>query len=453
MTRRPSPLATARGVATIVLHRVATDAAYAARALDAELASANLDPRDARLATEIVYGTLRMLPTIDARLDRQLTRGRPDPFTLAALRGAAYQALALDRVPSFAIVQETVAIVKHKRGEGLGKLTNAVLRRVVADRPEKPLEVQRVSLPEWLEQSLSRGLGAERAVKYLELSQRPPPLSLRVREGGSRADLLCALRAAEPEAQLEASELTDDAILSWGVGDPRKLPGYREGQFAVQDEGAELVGRLTGARLGDRVLDACSGRGGKTLQLLAAVGEAGHVTAIDIHARKHEQLEVELARMGYASGRVALETIDLSVGTGGLPATFDRVLVDAPCTGLGTLRRRPEILLRVGPHDPARMAELQLRILTSAASLVRPGGTLVFAVCSATHEEGSGVAEALEARVPNLRRMRDRVDGVSTACDEDGVFRLGPWLSRQGGCPDVYQAVRWEMLDSAKMRV
>ena len=450
---RATPLSGARGVATIVLHRVATDAAYATRALDAEIGSAGLEPRDARLATEIVYGTLRMLPEIDARLDVHLTRGRPDPFTFAALRAATYQSLALSRVPSFAIVQETVSLVKQKRGEGLAKLTNAVLRRIVADRASEPLVLKRMTLAPWIDATVRKGLGDERADAYLELSPRPPPLSLRVRPGLDRAELAAKLRAAEPGAELRESELTHDSILAWGVGDPRKLPGFAEGAFAVQDEGAELVGQLAGALPGESVLDACAGRGGKTLQLLEAVGPTGRVTAIDVHARKLEQLEAEVARLGYAKERLTVETIDLSVGDGGLTEKFDRVLVDAPCTGLGTLRRRPEILLRLRPEDPARMAALQLRILRTAASLLKPGGVLVFAVCSGTQEEGLGVAQGFEARAGGVRRLVADVQEVSVRCDGDGVFRIGPWLSREGGCPDVYQVVRWEMLDSQVGRV
>lgn len=450
MAKRPAPLETARGVATIVLHRVATDAAYAARALDAELSHAALDARDARLATEIVYGTLRMLPTIDARLDTLLTRGRPDPFTFAALRGATYQALALDRVPPFAIVQETVAVVKQKRGERLAKLANAVLRRVVADRDAV---IEHVALPAWLEGSVRAALGETRAARYLELAQRLPPLSLRVREVSRRAELAARLREAEPNATVSESELVDDCILAWGVGDPRRLPGYEAGEFVVQDEGAAMVGRLLGAQPGESVLDACAGRGGKTVQLIAAVGGQGAVTAVDVHQRKLDQLSQELARLGYGANAVKRETIDLSVGDGGLAAGFDRVLVDAPCSGLGTLRRRPEILLRVGPSDPARMADLQVRIAATAARLVRPFGVLAFAVCSATVEEGIDAVRRVEARVPELRRLRENVPGVSLSCDEDGLFRVGPWLSTQGGCPDVYQIVRWERLDSAKAPV
>jgi 16S rRNA (cytosine967-C5)-methyltransferase len=442
--KRPE-LGGARGVATTVLHRVATDAAYATPTLDAEIRAANLEPRDARLATQIVYGALRMLPDIDARLDAQLARGRPDPYTFAALRGATYQALALSRVPSFAIVQETVALVKHKRGEGLGKLTNAVLRRIVADRPAEPSLEHPLRVPEWVEQSLRAGLGDERTEVYLAHAERPPPMALRVR--GDRAALLQRLKEAEPEASLSESPTSHDVIIAWGVGDPRKLPGYAEGAFAVQDEGAGLVAKLVDAQPGEHVLDACAGRGGKTLQLVEAVGDTGQVTAVDIHARKLEQLIIERARLGYPADRVRTETIDLSVGDGGL-APFDRVLVDAPCTGLGTLRRRPEILLRLGPQDPQRMANLQQRILKRAASLVKPGGTLVFAVCSGTPEEGLAIAEAFEARHPTAQRLVANVEQVSVSCDGDGVFRIGPWLGREGSCPDVYQVVRWKMVDS-----
>jgi 16S rRNA (cytosine967-C5)-methyltransferase len=437
-----APLAGARGVATIVLHRVATDAAYATPTLDAEIRAANLEPRDARLATQIVYGALRMLPDIDAKLDAQLARGRPDPYTFAALRAATYQALALSRVPSFAIVQETVALVKQKRGEGLGKLTNAVLRRIVADRPAEPALDQPLRVPEWVQKSLRAGLGEERTAAYLAHADRAPPMALRVR--GDRAALLARLQEAEPEASILASELCDDVIVAWGVGDPRKLPGYDEGAFAVQDEGAGLVAKLVDVQPGERVLDACAGRGGKTLQL---VEQAAHVTAVDIHARKLELLQQERARLGFPEDRVSTETIDLSVGDGGL-GQFDRVLVDAPCTGLGTLRRRPELLLRLGPKDPARMANLQERILKRAASLVKPGGTLVFAVCSSTPEEGLKIAQAFEARHPAARRLVAQVPQVSVSCDGDGVFRIGPWLGREGSCPDVYQVVRWKMVDS-----
>jgi 16S rRNA (cytosine967-C5)-methyltransferase len=431
-----------------VLHRVAVDDAYASRTLDAELEQAGLSERDARLCTEIVYGTLRQLALIDARLDAQLTRGRPDPFTLAALRAATYQALFLSRVPDHAIVQETVTIVKTKRGDGLGKLANAVLRKVVGGRPSEPLAQTRLSPPAWLEASLVQGLGAERAEAYLRCAEHVPPLALRTPSLAARDALLATLREHKPEAELWPSPLVSEVLYAHRVGDPRKLPGYSEGVLSVQDAGAGLVGALLGAQPGERVLDACAGRGGKTLQLLSAVGASGHVTAVDIHVRKLAQLAEEAKRCGIEPARFSTETIDLSRGDGGLEGGFDRVLVDAPCTGLGTVLRRPEIAWRLQPSDPGRMAALQLRILQNALGLLRPGGILTFAVCSGSLEEARGVADRLEARQSGIRRLGNPVPGVSLTADDDGVFRIGPWLGQKAELPDVYQVVRWTRLDS-----
>jgi 16S rRNA (cytosine967-C5)-methyltransferase len=442
---RPS----ARALATFVLHRVAVDQAYAARVLDAALEEAQLDERDARLATEIVYGTLRTLPQLDAALDAHLTRGRPDPYTFAALRAAAYQARFLSRIPDHAIVQETVGLVKEKRGQGLGKLANAVLRRLVEERPRgDDLRAPRLSVPSWVEGLLTASLGDARRDAYLDESGAPP-LGLRMRGGADRAVFAAELEAAEPGLALTLPSVAPRCAAVGRVGDPRRLPGFAEGRFAVQDAGASLVGDLVGARPGERVLDACAGRGGKTLQLLEAVGPTGSVTAVDLHARKLELLAAEAERLGLPKQRLTLEAIDLSVGDGGLEGGFDRVLVDAPCTGLGTLRRRPEILLRLVPKDPQRMAQLQLAILKTALRLVRPGGTLVFATCSPTHAEGRDVARALETKNAQIRRRLDSVEGVALTADDDGVFRVGPWLPQGSAFPDIYQIVRWDVLDTA----
>ncbi len=446
--RAPQRRSDARGVATITLARVFVDQAFASRALDAELAQAQLSERDARLATEIVYGTLRTLPELDAVLDKYLTRGRPDPFTHTALRAATYQALFLGRVPPFAIVQETVNLVKAKRGDRLGKLVNAVLRRVVSERPDDPKPPTTLRVAPWIERALVTGLGPERAHRTLALDERPPPLGLRVPKGIDLESVRAAIEAEVPRAQVLVSDVVPNALCAWGIGDPRKLASYSSGQFASQDEGAQLVGRLADAQPGERVLDACAGRGGKTAQLIEAVGPKGHVTAVDIHEAKLEQIAQELTRLKLPGANLTCESIDFSVGEGGLERGFDRILVDAPCTGLGTLRRRPEIALRLTDVDPARMAALQLAVLRNALLLLRRGGILVFAVCSGTREEGLEVAEKLEAREPGIRRLRKPVSGVNVTPDDDGVFRLGPWLSKQSGAPDVYQVVRWEMLDS-----
>jgi 16S rRNA (cytosine967-C5)-methyltransferase len=175
-----------------------------------------------------------------------------------------------------------------------------------------------------------------------------------------------------------------------GEGDPRQKPGFAEGLFSVQEEGAQVVALALGARAGEKVLDACAGRGQKASLLAERVG-SGTLVASDLYPEKLEALAEELARLRLVP--VETRAIDWSAGQGGLGADFDRVLVDAPCSGTGTLRRRPEILRRLKPEDPRRLAELAESILRSAASRARPGGTVLFAVCSVLREEGEDVVE------------------------------------------------------------
>jgi 16S rRNA (cytosine967-C5)-methyltransferase len=189
----------------------------------------------------------------------------------------------------------------------------------------------------------------------------------------------------------------------------------------VQEEGSQLLASLVDAREGDRVADVCAGHGGKTAVLARAVGSKGSVSALDLHRGKLDRIAPELRRLKL-DAQLDVRAADLTVGLAGLPpASFDRVLVDAPCTGLGTIARRPEILLRVKHDDPARLAATQRKILARAAELVRPGGRLVYAVCSPAAEEGAEVIQAFLAATPRASLVR--LDGA----DSDGMIRIGPW--------------------------
>jgi 16S rRNA (cytosine967-C5)-methyltransferase len=274
-------------------------------------------------------------------------------------------------------------------------------------------------------------LGA-RAERFFVHASAAPSLALRVR--GERAALIESLAAARPDASVRASDLSPLAVVVRGAGDPRRIPGFAEGAFAVQDEGSQWIALAVGARPGERVLDACSGRGGKSLVLADAVGAGGELVAVDLSSPKLEQLGREVSRLGLSS-RVETRAVDLAVGLGGLSeASFDRVLVDAPCTGLGTLGRRPEIALRLTPDDPARMARVQQAILANAARLVKPGGRLVYAVCSVAGVEAAHTPPAGFALVRDLE-----VGGRRHEADADGVFRIGPWTD--DAPMDAYQVV------------
>nr|PZN20122.1 MAG: hypothetical protein DIU78_19845 [Pseudomonadota bacterium] len=209
--------------------------------------------------------------------------------------------------------------------------------------------------------------------------------------GGLGLRLVGGREPPEWLARERAGRVSPRARVVRDLGDPRKRPGYAEGAFVLQEEGAQVVALLLGARPGERVLDACAGRGQKTTLLAENVGASGAVWAADLSAKKLSRIPAELTRLGLPPVETRAENLEL--GPGGLPDGFDRVLVDAPCTGTGTLRHRPEIRGRLRPEDPARLAAVQTRILRNAATRARPGGRVVYAVCSVLPEEGEGVIE------------------------------------------------------------
>jgi 16S rRNA (cytosine967-C5)-methyltransferase len=446
MNTKPRAARTAREVAVEVLQRVTDEGAFAAVALDAELSRARLEARDAALATEIVYGTLRTWPALDRAIAPLLKQdpARMDALVRAALRSAVYQLLHLTRVPAYAVLDETVRLVRVRRGARSSGFVNALLRRLSAARPEAPGAASRLELPDWLRSQLGASLGPERLEKMVQTQSFTPAIGLRVRAGTEHRQALAErIAAARPEARVELGALSERALLVWRAGDPRTLPGHAEGEFSVQEEGAQAVAASLGVRAGERIADLCAGHGGKSLLFAEQLGDAGRVLAIDIDERKLERIDKERRRLGLPEGQIETRAIDLAVGVGSLAASFDRVMVDAPCTGLGTLQRRPELLLRRQPDDAPRLARLQLAIMERAAELVRPGGRLAFAVCSPLDVEGVEVARALEARVPGLTRVAPD-GGFAEAADADGVLRIGAWSAPDSASsPDAYQVVQW----------
>jgi 16S rRNA (cytosine967-C5)-methyltransferase len=383
--RAPARPATARSLAARVLERVDENAAYAAAALDAELdRHPSLDPRDRGLTAELVYGVLRTRGAIQKRILEHAPRGVSDRLVARHLDLAAYQLLLLDRVPAWAAVDETVAEIRRARGGRVAGFANAVLRRV-AEGPKLELaSAVRESAPGWLLERLTSAVGQSEAEALLGSDI---PL------GRSFARLVSGRTAPEWFETAEAHPLWPFARVLPG-GDPEKLPGFAEGAFVVQELGAQLVGLALGVRAGERVLDACAGRGQKTSLLAEQIGAEGELWAADAHPEKLANLTRELARLRLSPVKTA--PVDWTLGPGDVPGGFDRVLVDAPCTGVGTLRRRPEIARRLGPEDPARLGALALAILRGAARQARPGGRVVFAVCSVFAEEAERVVEQVQ---------------------------------------------------------
>ncbi len=380
--------------------RVLRDKAFAAAALDADLErNVQLDVRDRALATELAYGTLRLLGWLTKRLDRHATRGigSVDVQVRAQLLVAAYQVLVLTRVPAFAAVDEAVNAVKALRGPRVAGFANAVLRKLAAEPKPAADEIARAALDAAdpaLARAIVSAVGDAGAVRLLA-TEESPPLGLRVERADERDTWIARLREARPEARIEAGRVSPLAIVARGAGRLTDLPGWEEGAWTSQEEGSQVIALALGARAGQSVLDACAGRGNKTGLLAREVGNSGAVDAADLHPAKLERLVDELARIGVAPR--ATFAVDWAAGTGAVTGPYDRVLVDAPCSGTGTIRRRPELLLRRKAADLPGLAELQRAILARVAGLVRPGGRLVYAVCSVLREEAEDVIAGVDA--------------------------------------------------------
>ena len=389
---------TARSVAAEVVVRVLRDKAFAAAALDADLErNVQLDARDRGLATELAYGTLRLLGWLEKRVTRHAARGlgAVDVQVRAQLFIAAYQILVLTRVPAFAAVDDAVSSVKALRGPRVAGFVNAVLRKLANEPKPSAEEIARASLaaadPE-LGKAIVRAIGEAGALALLA-AEESPPLGLRVEDATTREAWIAKLREARPDATIEPGRVSPLAIVARGAGRLSDLPGYADGAWTSQEEGSQVVALSLGARPGELVLDACAGRGNKTGLLARAVGPSGGVDAADLHPGKLERLVSELERIGV--GPRSTFAVDWAAGAGGAHGPYDRILVDAPCSGTGTIRRRPELLLRRKAADLPELAALQRAILARVVDLVKPGGRVVYAVCSVLREEAEDViAEA-----------------------------------------------------------
>jgi 16S rRNA (cytosine967-C5)-methyltransferase len=387
-----------RAIAVEVVRRVADEGAYSNRLLPALLDRSGLAARDRQLATELTYGTLRGLLGIDRVLEPLLERSlaaAPAPAR-AALRVGAHQILNT-RIPAHAAVAETVGTVpRSQRG-----FINAVLRRLSA-RPPSPLPAGegaeaiavRTGLSPWAVQELTRLLGSEKEAEAAAAALASPgPLSLRTNACRISAD---DLEASLDDAGLapERGSLHADTFRIARVA-PASLPGLREGWFAVQDEASAYVADVLDAHPGELILDGCAAPGGKAGDIAC---RSGSVVASDLSKARARLIRQTAGRLG-----VSIRLLVQDVARPGLRDGFDRVLVDAPCSGIGAARRRPELLWRPERRRLSTLARLQVRLALGASALLRPGGVFVYSVCTFPRAETDAVCDALESKAPWLR--------------------------------------------------
>ena len=368
------------------------------------------DDRDRALAAEIATGVQRWRATLDHLIVQFSKRSldRLDFEVVEILRLSAYQLLHLTRVPASAVVDDAVDLTRRAGKQSASGFVNAVLREISRRRSKLPLPPRpanaadrdaalaylsiTLSHPQWLAARWYDRLGFDAAEAWMRFDNSPAPLTLRVNRFKTTAAELVERLAAD-DIQLRPARFAPDAFLVDG-GYPLRSPASEQGLFVVQDEASQLVALLASANPGRRVLDTCASPGGKTTAIAAAMDGQGLLVACDVRTRRVDLLRKTIAATGATNVRVAqadlLEPLPFA-------PRFDTVIVDAPCSGLGTLRRDPDIRWRRRESDLTALAAAALTMLQHAAAVVAPGGRLIYATCSSEPDENEAVAEAFLA--------------------------------------------------------
>jgi len=416
------------------------------------------DDRDRSLAADIVMGTLRWQRSLDHLIAHTAQRSLVslDPEILTILRLSLYQILHLDRVPAAAIVDDAVNLARGARKASATGFVNAVLRSILRHRRALPLpprpdvaapsacaedthglvDSERAaalaylgithSHPDWLAERWLDRHGFEAAERWVQFDNDTPSLTLRVNTLRTSRDALAAALAQDDIEAVPTSWAPHGLTVLSGNPLRREL----DGTFVVQDEASQLIPLVVAARPGERILDLCASPGGKTTAMAADMRDSGEIVASDVRPKRVALLEDNVR----ASGSRCIQVLTVPT-TGALPFTesFDRVLVDAPCSGLGTIRRDPDIRWRRQPSDLPRLAASQVALLLRAADVVRPGGRLVYATCSSEPEENEEVVDALLQARPDFARHDLRLDTagpLAALLDDSGCLRTLPFAHR-----------------------
>jgi len=416
------PVAPARACAFAVVTRVFEQGAYADRAFHGE--AANLDPRDRSLAMALAYGTVQRARTLDHITAALCSRPveRLDPSVRDALRLGLFQIVMMDRVADHAAVNDSVELAKAG-SRGGARLVNAVLRRATRegrslldalddDTPANAAILH--SVPDWLSEMWFAELGAGEARALLRTVNSAPESAIRVNTLRSTvADVLAQL-----QVPATAAPGIPEGLVLHGAFDAHGSELFERGAIMPQSRGSMAVARAVLAQPGQRVLDLCAAPGGKTTHLAALVGdESPEFVAVEVHTGRSQALARTCERMGARC--VEVRCADGRERVAGGP--FDRVLVDPPCSGLGTLQSRPDLRWQARRSEVAQLAAKQGRLLAAGASATAPGGMLVYSVCTISRAEGDGVLETFLSANPAFT-LQERVQLTPDRDGTDGFF-------------------------------
>ncbi|HIJ82562.1 MAG TPA: 16S rRNA (cytosine(967)-C(5))-methyltransferase RsmB [Desulfuromonadales bacterium] len=439
--RRERPLRTPvssnpRQAACETLLRIKDEGGFADRLIDSALDGGTLTGPDRGLYTELIFGVLRRQGTLDHILKNLLDKplAELDPTALVILRSGLYQLTSLDRIPESAAVNEAVNLAKIMTPRTSG-LINAVLRNYLRRRdtitfPDSATNpassiAARHSQPEWLVEQWIEQLGAEEADQAAESLSQQPPLTLRVNR--LRTDRNQLLHEFELQGITAAAcSYAPDGITVTSRQSVSALPGFEAGYFTVQDESSQLAAQLLGVEAGEKVWDACSAPGGKTCHLAGLMDDRGELLATDISRTKLTLVQETVRRLGLTC--VSTAVADLHQLSSMKEGFFDRILLDAPCSGLGVIRRNPEAKWRLFSGDITRLAAVQKTLLKNAATRLEPGGTLLYSTCSTSEAENELVIEDFLVHHPNfaLENLHELYPEWSSLFTAAGMFRVWP---------------------------
>lgn len=433
---------TSRYQAMQILEKVDKSGSYSNLLLNEAIQKNQLSPADARLVTELVYGVLQHKLTLDYYLEVFLKKNQKlDPWVRNLLRLSIYQMVFLDRIPVHAILFEAVEIAKKRGHAGISKFVNGVLRN--ADRKgfpsieeiEDPIERLSIqySLPKWMIESFVRELGYEETAELGESLLQPSHSSARVNK--QQISMQEALDIMEEEGFfVERSELAPDGIVSEsGHFASSKL--FKEGKLTIQDETSMLVAPALQVEPQHQVLDACAAPGGKTTHIATFLSKeaGGKITALDLHQHKVKLIQQNAERLHVADVVKSIEQDARKVDESFVDELFDRILVDAPCSGLGLMRRKPDIRYTKQPKDLKQLHKIQVDILNNVAPKLKTGGLLVYSTCTITKEENQQTVEAFLNEHPEFEKETVHVEGPALNCLEDDFLVIYPHVFESDG--------------------
>jgi len=421
LNTRPAVGLAPRRFAWEILEAVAAGG-YADVAFDRVLRGSTLSVQDRGLVTEVAYGAIRQRRRLDSWLDRlgRVPASKQPPRLRWLLHVGLYQLLCMERIPDAAAVNTTVELAKRHGLKRLAPVVNGVLRAAIRakqsgealDLPGDPalrLALQQ-SLPDWFCRDLQRWCGADQAERVARACNQVPPLDLRVNRLRCTPSALTAALEQHGLRVIPIPGCPDGLQVLEGGGDLRQWPGFEQGHWCVQDRAAQWVAPLLAPEPGDRVLDACAAPGGKATHLAELMQNKGEVWAIDRSAGRLRRVAANAARLGtdclQAMAADASELLDQKPQWRGY---FQRILLDAPCSGLGTLARHPDARWRVSPDTISTLVPLQARLLDAMVPLLAPGGTLVYATCTIhPAENGERIASFLETHPAFVLRHEEQ---------------------------------------------